>query len=154
MFGSAFTRGKSTRAFNHQINPQFFPRKLFRFAVLHQLVFFSVDGDLAFFALHVHGERAVVRVVLQQMRRLFGVAQIINCNDIDFRIHQVGPKNHAAASAKSIDGNSHSGRKLVFRKIVPSIRHSKNCTSFSFMRLAMFPPSGFPPVQFTVAEQD
>ena len=92
--------------FDDDVSADFVPLQVSRVALLRQADFFAVDDEHV--ALDRHGalEAAMHRVVLQHVRQVVRLQQVVDAHDFDVAevLHR-SAKHHAADTAKAVDTN-------------------------------------------------
>ncbi len=96
-------RGEQAGRFDHDVDLEFLPRQLGRIALREHAEGVAVEHDLIALGLDLMLERAVHRVMLEQMREGLGVGDVVDRDDLDLFLVQHRPKSHPADSAETVD---------------------------------------------------
>src|SRR6266516_6718848 len=110
MFLCVFGFGKKAGGFDHYLGAHRLPVNLCRVAFREHTEFFVLHLDPVCGGGDIVLEISQHRIVLQQVRECLRIGDIVNSNEVDFRIPKRGAKNVAPDATKSIDAdfNCHS----------------------------------------------
>ncbi len=108
VLAGSFVIGEAARGLDHQINAQVLPGQLLGVLQGQDLDRLAVDDEFAVARLHVRVQRAVHRVVLQQIGERLGIREVVNRDEVQLRIVQRCPKDVPADPAEPIDSNANS----------------------------------------------
>ena len=94
-------------ALEHDVDAEVLPRQLGRIALRQHLDLVAVDGDALVVGADLAGERAVHRVVLEQMRVRLDVAEVVDRDELDVVaafLHRRA-QNQAPDAPETVDAN-------------------------------------------------
>src|SRR5690606_7348622 len=101
--GSFVLLGENTGGLNNDVYAQVFPRQVGRIALGEYFDFLAVNDQCAFFVLNRGIQFAMGGVVLEQMSQRADVSQVVDGDNVYFRVVQRCAKYVAANAPKTVD---------------------------------------------------
>src|SRR5258708_2294793 len=100
-----FASGEQAGRFDYDVDLEFLPREFGRVALGDNAEGVAVEHDLIALGLDLMLERAVYRVMLEQMGQRRGVGDVVDRDDLDLFFVQHRPKGHPADSPETVDSD-------------------------------------------------
>ncbi len=105
--GDVFTRGfvgqEDTGCFSNNVNAHFIPLQVGRITFSGNTDFFTVNHQCAILNFYRAVETTVSRVILQHVRHVIRVQQVVDSNDFDVRTLLSSTENDATDTAETVD---------------------------------------------------
>ena len=111
---AAFAVGKSTGRFDHHVDVQRFPRQFFWIFDREYFDGVSINENLVLLGLNSRRQRAVHRVVFEQVGERLGVREIVDSDDLQVFVTHRGAQHVAPDASESIDSYSNGHSVILY----------------------------------------
>ena len=98
--------GEETAALEHQIDAELLPRELGGIALRDHTHRLPVEADAVLLRPHVAAERAVHRVVLEEMRERLRVGDVVHGDELEPALVEAGAQDVSADAPETIDAST------------------------------------------------